>query len=73
MRKAEEHAQHQSFEAPAELIDLLKRTYHIEESAFEVKRKSAESAMLIAKDQVENSIFSSRHVTLIFRSDEQNF
>jgi len=52
LRKAEEHAQHQSFEAPAELIDLLKRTYHIEESAFEVKRKSAESAMLIAKDQM---------------------
>lgn len=54
LRKAEEHARHQSYEAPSELIDLLKRTYHIEETAFEQKRKSAESAMLTAKDQVEN-------------------
>ncbi|CAF5133132.1 unnamed protein product, partial [Rotaria magnacalcarata] len=52
LRKAEEHARHQSYEAPPELIDLLKRTYHIEETAFEQKRKSAETAMLTAKDQM---------------------
>ncbi|CAF0741682.1 unnamed protein product [Rotaria sordida] len=52
LRQAEEHAQHQSYEAPSELIDLLKRTYHVEEIAFEVKRKSAESAMLTAKEQM---------------------
>ncbi len=52
LRKAEEHAQHQSYEPPGELIDLLKRTYQIEEVAFEIKRKSAESAMLTAKEQV---------------------
>ncbi|CAF1031135.1 unnamed protein product [Rotaria sordida] len=52
LRKAEEHARHQSYEAPTELIDLLKRTYHIEEAAFEIKRKSAESAMLTAKEQM---------------------
>ncbi|CAF2596650.1 unnamed protein product [Rotaria sp. Silwood2] len=52
LRKAEEHARHQSYEAPPELIDLLKRTYHIEEAAFEIKRKTAESAMLTAKEQM---------------------
>lgn len=52
MRKAEEHAQHQSYEPPSELIDLLKRTYLMEEAAFEVKRKSAEIAMFNAKEQV---------------------
>ena len=52
MRKAEEHAQHQSYEPPSELIDLLKRTYLIEEAAFEAKRKSAENAMLTAKEQM---------------------
>ena len=52
MRKAEEHAQHQSYEPPSELIDLLKRTYLMEEAAFEVKRKLAENAMLTAKEQV---------------------
>ena len=52
LRKAEEHARHQSYEAPSELIDLLKRTYHIEELAFETKRKLAENAMLSAKEQV---------------------
>ena len=53
MRKAEEHARHQSYEAPSELIDLLKRTYHLEETGFEIKRKIAENAMLTAKDQVK--------------------
>lgn len=53
MRKAEEHAQHQLYDPPSELIDLLKRTYLIEEAAFEVNRKSAEDAMLTAKEQVE--------------------
>ncbi|CAF1327685.1 unnamed protein product [Rotaria sp. Silwood1] len=52
LRKAEEHARHQSYEAPAELIDLLKRSYHIEEASFEIKRKSAENAMLTAKEQM---------------------
>ncbi|CAF0896732.1 unnamed protein product [Adineta steineri] len=52
LRKAEEHAHHQSYEAPSELIELLKRTYHIEETAFEIKRKSAENAMLVAKEQM---------------------
>ncbi|CAF4295429.1 unnamed protein product, partial [Adineta steineri] len=52
LRKAEEHARHQSYEAPPELIDLLKRTYHIEETAFETKRKLAENAMLTAKEQM---------------------
>lgn len=52
LRKAEEHARHQSYEAPTELIDLLKRTYHIEELAFETKRKLAENAMLSAKEQM---------------------
>ncbi|CAF1297206.1 unnamed protein product [Rotaria magnacalcarata] len=52
LRQAEEHAHYQSYDAPSELIDLLKRTYHIEEIAFEVKRRSAESAMLAAKDQM---------------------
>ncbi|CAF0756162.1 unnamed protein product [Adineta ricciae] len=52
LRKAEEHARHQSYEAPAELIDLLKRTYHNEEAAFETKRKLAENAMLTAKEQM---------------------
>ena len=55
LRKAEEHARHQSYEAPAELIDLLKRTYHIEEVAFEIKRKLAENAMLNAKEQVRKA------------------
>ncbi len=56
LRKAEEHARHQSYETPPELIDLLKRTYHIEEIAFETKRKLAENAMLTAKEQVGNSV-----------------
>lgn len=62
LRKAEEHARHQSFEAPPELIDLLKRTYHIEEAAFEVKRKSAENAMLVAKEQVIRSPIDEREI-----------
>jgi hypothetical protein len=53
LRQAEEHAQHQCYEPPNELIDLLKRTYHIEESAFEVKRKLAEASLLTAKEQVK--------------------
>jgi len=57
LRKAEEHARHQSYEAPAELIDLLKRTYHLEEMTFEIKRKSTENAMLAAKEQVKNLQF----------------
>ncbi len=55
MHQAEEHAQHQSYEPPSELIDLLKRTYHIEEIAFEVKRKLAETALMTAKDQVKKN------------------
>lgn len=39
-----------------ELIDLLKRTYHIEEVAFETKRKLAENAMLNAKEQVRTTL-----------------
>ena len=54
MRKAEEHAQHQSYEPPSELIDLLKRTYLMEEAAFEANRKIAENAMLTAKEQVSH-------------------
>ncbi|CAF1099606.1 unnamed protein product [Adineta ricciae] len=52
LKKAEEHAKHQSYEPPAELIDLLRRTYNIEEVAFETTRRSAENAMLTAKDQM---------------------
>lgn len=52
LRQAEEHAQNQSYEPSNELIDLLKRTYTIEETAFEVKRKLAETALVTAKDQV---------------------
>lgn len=68
MRKAEEHAQHQSYEPPSELIDLLKRTYLMEEAAFEVKRKLAENAMLTAKEQVgENSRGNHRLKSIEFR------
>jgi hypothetical protein len=35
------------------LIDLLKQTYYIEEMACDTKRKSAEHAMLAAKEQVK--------------------
>ncbi|CAF0927732.1 unnamed protein product [Adineta steineri] len=52
LRKAEEHAQHQSYEPPNELIELLRRTYHNEEAAFEVKRKLAETALITAKEQM---------------------
>ncbi|UJR33378.1 hypothetical protein I4U23_020826 [Adineta vaga] len=52
LKKAEEHAQHQSYEPPAELIELLKRTYNLEEIAFETTRRSAENAMLTAKEQM---------------------
>ncbi|CAF3350485.1 unnamed protein product [Rotaria sp. Silwood1] len=52
LHQAEEQAQYQSYEPPSELIDLLKRTYHVEEMAFEAKRKSAESSMLTAKEQM---------------------
>ncbi|CAF4511083.1 unnamed protein product, partial [Didymodactylos carnosus] len=50
LRKAEEHARHQSYEPPCDLIELLKRTYHVEELAFEIKRKLAENAMINAKE-----------------------
>ncbi len=53
LHQAEEHAEHQSYEPPNELIDLLKRTFHIEEAAFEIKRKLAETALITAKDQVQ--------------------
>ncbi|CAF0740607.1 unnamed protein product [Rotaria sp. Silwood1] len=52
LRQAEEHAQQQSYEPSNELIDLLKRTYHIEETAFEVKRKLTETALITAKEQM---------------------
>ncbi|CAF4105810.1 unnamed protein product, partial [Rotaria sp. Silwood2] len=52
LHQAEEQAQYQTYEPPSELIDLLKRTYHVEEIAFEAKRKTAESAMLTAKEQM---------------------
>ena len=52
LRQAEDHAQQQTYEAPTELIELLKRTHYHEEAAFEVKRKLAETALLSAKDQV---------------------
>lgn len=58
LRQAEEHAQNQSYEPPNELIDLLKRTCHIEETAFEVKRKLAEMALITAKDQVGEDFFA---------------
>lgn len=52
LHQAEEHAQNQSYEPSNELIELLKRTYNMEEIAFEVKRKIAETALITAKDQV---------------------
>lgn len=66
LRRAEEHAQHQSYEPPSELIDLLKRTYHVEEMAFETKRKSAEAAMLTAKEQVYSIEVSFRIYLCLF-------
>ena len=56
LRQAEEHAQQQSYEPPSELVDLLKRTYHNEEVAFEVKRKLADAALQTARDQVAFSL-----------------
>ena len=53
LKQAEEHAHQQSYEPPAELFDLLRRTHHIEEAAFEVKRKLAENSLITAKDQVQ--------------------
>ncbi|CAM4837881.1 unnamed protein product [Rotaria magnacalcarata] len=52
LNQAEEHAQQESYEPPSELIDLLKRTYHTEEIAFEVKRKLVENSLIIAKEQM---------------------
>ena len=53
LKQAEEHAQQQSYEPSNELINLLRRTHHVEEAAFEVKRKLAENALITAKDQVK--------------------
>lgn len=50
--QAEEHARQQSKQVPNELIDLLKRTYQIEETSFDLKRKLAENAFLSAKEHV---------------------
>ncbi|CAF0721856.1 unnamed protein product [Didymodactylos carnosus] len=52
LRKAEEHARHQSYEAPSELLELLQRTHDLEEAAFEIKRKLAENAMMNAKEHM---------------------
>ncbi|UJR33376.1 hypothetical protein I4U23_020824 [Adineta vaga] len=52
LRQAEEHAKHQSYEPPNELVDLLRRTYHNEEISFETKRKLAETALTTARDQM---------------------
>lgn len=70
LHQAEEHAQNQSYEPSNELIDLLKRTYNMEEIAFEVKRKLAETALITAKDQVNKNFFSFS-IDLIL--DEQDF
>ena len=72
LRQAEEHAQHQTYEAPTELIELLKRTHYHEEAAFEVKRKMAETALLCAKDQVnvESELVS---INVLFLLDGPNF
>jgi len=63
VQQAEEHVRQQSNNPPNELIDLLKRTYQIEEIDFDMKRKLAESAFLTAKDHV---IFEKRNFEEVF-------
>jgi len=65
LRQAEEHAQQQSYEPSNELIDLLKRTYRLEEAAFEVKRKLAETTLITAKEQVKKILISIRFMIFI--------
>lgn len=65
IHQAEEHARQQSKDAPSELIDLLKRTYQIEETNFDLKRKLAEQTFLNAKEHVAN-LLQSKFEDLLF-------